>query len=470
MREFAIIEGFSPDLKFSESIWLEALPARVYHTPQYGKIPMPVERLQNMVKNFKEGVRGQEIATNFDHGEDRAKGSKASGWFRDFDVRPSSDDPKQLSLYAAVEFTEEAQNELKDKAWKYFSLEWDDNWVDNSGNTHKDVVVGGALTNRPLAKKTQSIPVNFSESHWNALTDEEKRDFNIKAIKSKMSKEGATAFSELVEQGIVEVTSESKEWEHSEPGTGPAPRTDEDGSDDPAIKEQWRRDPLPLDPNDPKAPKGDVKVELTEDQIKELISKLELPSDVTTEKFLETVTTSFSEAKALRDAVIVVDEEKKFSEQYPTMYAEHKHMREQTIAGNATAFSESVARITRTEGDKQVQTEQGLSTLAKEQIEETHKKFSEGTATVADFEKVLTTIVNGGLVKFGEVGSSQAPEVDVVDSTATAEGIQNNRKLFAEKVTEIQVEDKELSYREAITKAAQKYPELARAYNATAAA
>src|SRR5215831_1373863 len=159
-------------------VWVEALPARVYPTPQYGEVAISVEKLQRMIHNFKENVRGQEIATDFDHGLDRAKGNKASGWFRDFAIRPSSSDPNVSALWSKVELTEEAQREISDSQWKYFSLEWDDAWDStHDGQTYNDVIMGGGFTNRPIAKHT--LPVNFSESMWQELDDDTKREFAV---------------------------------------------------------------------------------------------------------------------------------------------------------------------------------------------------------------------------------------------------------------------------------------------------
>ena len=60
--------------------------------------------------------------------------------------------------------TEDGQyilEEIINKEWKYFSLEWDDVWEHPDGIVYEDVVMGGALTNRPVAKNI--MPINFSE-------------------------------------------------------------------------------------------------------------------------------------------------------------------------------------------------------------------------------------------------------------------------------------------------------------------
>lgn len=483
MKRLALIEAFDSTTTFgAEPVWLEALPARVYHTPMYGEVPIPVDKLERMVKGFKDNIRGQQIAVDFDHGQDPAKGHKAAGWFKDFDIRPSSSDPAQMSLYASVGFSDEAAAELRDEAWKYFSMEWEDKWMDNDGNEHPDVIMGGAITNRPVAKKMESIPINFSEKLMDELDDETKTKVK------KLSEEVKAATDLLVTQGFT-VHDESKEWEHSEPGTGPTPQIGspeqpdpgvgqpvpriqgDPAKEDPAIGGGWRRDPLPLDPDDPNAPHGKVVKRdeggsvLTPEELAELKKALGLKDDAEVGTIVETAKTMFSETSTLKQAVELAGEEKKFAETFPTMWREHQDLLKGNREANSRTFSESVKTITRTEGEKQIPSGNGLSALALDTIAETHRKFSEGTGTVADFESAIKVVTNGGIVPFGEVGSAVPTELTDID-TNTPGGVAAARKLFAEKVATIQAEDK-LEYRAAMEAAAVKYPDLAAAYRVT---
>lgn len=176
MLETAIAKLETPTTD-TDGVWIEALPARIYHTPQYGKVPIPVDKLQRMITNFKTNVRGQDIATDFEHGIDPAKGKQASGWYKDFDIRPSTDDPNQQSLWAHVQLTEEAKADVKAGKWKYWSLEWDDEYETDTGAIVPDVVIGGGLTNRPVAKRT--MPINFSEEMWNELDADTQKQFAV---------------------------------------------------------------------------------------------------------------------------------------------------------------------------------------------------------------------------------------------------------------------------------------------------
>src|SRR5215831_7370826 len=177
MLETAIAEVPTDLPETDDGVWIEALPARLYTTPQYGEVPIPVDKLQRFITNFRQNVRGQEIATDFEHGLDPTKGLQASGWYKDFDIRPSSDDASQMSLYAKVEFTDDAKKDIKDRKYKYWSLEWDDDYMTDTGNTVADVIIGGGLTNRPIAKRT--MPINFSEAMWDELDEETQKQFAV---------------------------------------------------------------------------------------------------------------------------------------------------------------------------------------------------------------------------------------------------------------------------------------------------
>jgi hypothetical protein len=607
-------------------LWIEALPARLYTTPQYGEVPVTVDKLNRMVTNFNSNVRGQEIATDFEHGLDQSKGKQASGWYREFAVRPSTDDPEQQSLWAKVEFTDDAKKEIEAKKWRYWSLEWDDEYfVNDTGDSVPDVIIGGGLTNRPVAKRT--MPINFSEELWNELDEDTQKQFAVwstaqvndlpdscflyiesggkkdsdgkttprslrhlpyknssgkidlphlrnaiaripqmkgisDSLKSSLqakarrllggsnkqnseSPEVQAAFELLTIQGY-EVTpafAEQKEWEHSWPGTG-SPPTPQLGSpeqpdpgtgqyvppligdvaqENPDIGGGWRWDPLPRvqagvppqsgqigQPPDPGAPNvgnmtpkpgGTLYTKFSEDawnvvvkdvakgggklNLAELGTIVGLSSEgvnfedeaqttAFSGKVKERLETVFSEHAALKQAVNVSNEEKQFAEKFPTVWREHQEMIERDREGKARAFAESVHTITRTEGDKQVKSGSGLSALALDKVADVHKKFSEGKVTAADFEDVIKTITSGGIVQYGENGSSRIKDEDqVIVNTSSMAGLQNARKLFAEKIGEVQAEHKDdpnFSYAMAINEAAKRHPDLADAYQMAAPA
>lgn len=455
MRRFAAIEAPVQGLEKEGPIWVEALPVKEYHTKQYGKVPVTIEDLDEMIQNFKNNVRGQEIAVDFAHRQDPTKGEQAAGWYRDFAIRPSSADPSIPALYAQVEFTDDARKEGKEGKWRYFSLEWDDNYEDNDGNKFKNVVIGGGLTNRPIAKNT--LPINFSENMWDDLTDEQKEEFKA----------------------------EHAPEEHSEPGTGtqpPPPRTDQDP--DPAVEGGWRRETPPIEQEqfagvgwseNANKEKGGNKLageEVTysfgEKDAHELLSVLDLPGDAKPAVVVEAVKVAAGELKKFRDNQSAAEQEKEFSERYPEYYEEHKKLMEKSRDNDAKIFSEGIAVVKRPEGKGLVKTRQQLSVVAREKVQETHKKFADGSITIDDFEECIRTITSGGIVEFGEVGTS-GEEDDVPEFPDNATGVAGAKKAFAELMNAHMKENPDDSEQQAMEAVATKYPELFAQTRATVA-
>jgi len=132
--------------------WIMAMPYGEYDHPVYGKIKIDQERANTFAQNVKDNVRGQELDIDYDHKE---YGGEAAGWVKDADVRSDG-------LWLLVEWTKRAWALLKDKAYRYFSPEYNDEWKHpKTGATHKDVLFGGAITNRPFLKDI--VPINLSE-------------------------------------------------------------------------------------------------------------------------------------------------------------------------------------------------------------------------------------------------------------------------------------------------------------------
>lgn len=131
-------------------VWIHALGLGNFKHPVYGDIDITSERVKNFVESVKNKVRGVDPSINYQHNGD----GEAAGWIKDADKRDNG-------LWLFVEFTGSAITKLKEKAYKYFSAEYHDEWQDASGKLHKDVVFGGALTNRPFMKNL--VPINLSE-------------------------------------------------------------------------------------------------------------------------------------------------------------------------------------------------------------------------------------------------------------------------------------------------------------------
>lgn len=142
-------------LKFDDSTnttWVHALPLGSYNHPVYGKIEIDSTRANKFAKSVKEKTRGIECSINYDHNNE----AEASGWVKDAEARGDG-------LWLQVDFVKDAADKIKDKKYRYFSVEFDDQWEDSQGNKHEDVIFGGALTNRPFMKNL--TPINLSDAY-----------------------------------------------------------------------------------------------------------------------------------------------------------------------------------------------------------------------------------------------------------------------------------------------------------------
>ncbi len=135
------------------SSWIQAMPIGKYDHPVYGEIEFTPERVAEFAKNVNEGVRGTELDIDYDH---KSHGPEAAGWVKQAEARSDG-------LWIFVEWTKNAYQKIKEKAFKYFSPEFDDEWTHpKTGVKYKNVLFGGGITNRPFLKDI--LPLNLSEA------------------------------------------------------------------------------------------------------------------------------------------------------------------------------------------------------------------------------------------------------------------------------------------------------------------
>ena len=134
--------------------WLQGLTLGSYLHPLHGKITITPQRVKNFVKNFYDKVRETDLDIDYDH-KDFGNGA-AAGWIVDVEDRGTD------GLWLNVEWTPKALQALHEREYRYFSPEFADSWKHpKSGIVFKDVLFGGAITNRPFLKDI--LPINLSE-------------------------------------------------------------------------------------------------------------------------------------------------------------------------------------------------------------------------------------------------------------------------------------------------------------------
>ena len=143
--------------------WVHALPFGKYQHPLHGELNFDGSKLNALASSVKQKTRGIDPDIDYDHKTDPAKGNQAAGWVKDAEVRNDG-------LYLQVDFTTDGAQDIRDKKYRYFSADYADEWQDTQGVVHKDVLMGGGLTNRPYMKNL--LPVNLSELSFNTPEEE----------------------------------------------------------------------------------------------------------------------------------------------------------------------------------------------------------------------------------------------------------------------------------------------------------
>jgi phage I-like protein len=159
------------------STWIHALPFGSYKHPLHGDMHFDINKLTALAQSVKDKVRGIDPDIDYDHKEDPAKGRQAAGWVKDAKIDTTG-------LYLKVNLTPTAVSEVKEGKYRYFSAEFADSWLDNQGKVHKDVLLGGGLTNRPYMKNL--MPVNLAELNFEQPPKEEDKEVDGKKLREAL--------------------------------------------------------------------------------------------------------------------------------------------------------------------------------------------------------------------------------------------------------------------------------------------
>ena len=149
----------------ADASWVHALSIGEFRHPFWGKISLTAARMKRFATNLNNRVRGIDIAIDYDH---NAFG-EAAGWVQKAEARDNG-------LWLFVEWTKTAADKIRNREYRYFSSEFVDEYEDEQGQTYKDVILGGGLTNRPFLKNL--LPVNLSELYGNPQRKENKLELS----------------------------------------------------------------------------------------------------------------------------------------------------------------------------------------------------------------------------------------------------------------------------------------------------
>lgn len=136
--------------------WIMLMPQGEFEHPQYGKLSFSRKKLEEFKANFDSRVRKIDIALDQDH-----DGGKATGWLEQLQLRDGG-------LWGLVRWTSLGEQLLKDQIYRYFSPEFGDFTDPESGKKFSNVIIGGALTNRPFLKSMPAVQLaeKVSRKPW----------------------------------------------------------------------------------------------------------------------------------------------------------------------------------------------------------------------------------------------------------------------------------------------------------------
>jgi phage I-like protein len=173
------------DKEFKSEV--QILPVGKWDHPEYGEIVITKDDIVKFKENFDSKVRN-EIAIDVEHEPEKG----AVGWFKEL-INKGED-----GLWAVIEWTNNGKKLIQEKTFKYFSPEFYSEYSDpETGEEIENVLMGGALTNRPYFKELQSI--ELSENIFSNLTKNN--------MKKKLSEEEL----EKQEQEKIEAEKKAKE-------------------------------------------------------------------------------------------------------------------------------------------------------------------------------------------------------------------------------------------------------------------
>lgn len=131
-----------------------------YSHPRYGELDISKGFLDTVKSNFDHKIYQQELPLTIDL-EHQTALSGAAGWISNVEI----DGDK--GMWATVEFNDRGKSLVGADAYRYFSPEFYDRWTDPASNeAFTNVLIGGALTNRPFFKGMSPVAMMSEDAMY----------------------------------------------------------------------------------------------------------------------------------------------------------------------------------------------------------------------------------------------------------------------------------------------------------------
>lgn len=151
--------------------WIMFFPEGTYEHETYGDLDFNAKTLREMKANFDAGAREIDIAIDRDHKATDGD-STAMGWVEAMELRPALSDGTPAGLWGCIRWTDIGLHEIESGHYRYFSPEFKPEYTNQlTGRTFHNVVIGGALTNRPFLKAIPAIALaeGVSRTAWGSI-------------------------------------------------------------------------------------------------------------------------------------------------------------------------------------------------------------------------------------------------------------------------------------------------------------
>ena len=196
---------------------IQLLKTGTFTDPRYGKFSVTSKMLKEMVSNFHKGIRGIKPALDFKHESD----AEAAAWFTNVFTKNNDSE-----LWANPDWTKEGERKLSDRVYGYVSADFNQAYRDNEKNElHGCVLLGAALTNRPVIKNMQPV-IQLSEGEFmDYKTMKEAKKLaelspeDLEKVSALMESLGATSVEDFMakiaamKQNPVQASEDEKEME-----------------------------------------------------------------------------------------------------------------------------------------------------------------------------------------------------------------------------------------------------------------
>jgi hypothetical protein len=162
-------EVYRPAVRLSEPgsdgfhrSWIMLMPEGTFRHPEYGRLAFTRRKLREFKRHFDAKVRKIDIALDRDH-----DAKAATGWLEQVEYRAARGQTP-AGLWGHIRWTSLGVRLLKEQIYRYFSPEFGSYPDEENGHTWENVLIGGALTNRPFLKVMPAVALREREKRASA--------------------------------------------------------------------------------------------------------------------------------------------------------------------------------------------------------------------------------------------------------------------------------------------------------------